>query len=335
VRAGCGGGRGGPGAAVIGRLPAAYDAKEGHLADGQRALRAWLVNRLGVTKGQAGRYRALARLAVDRAVLWSALRKKAVARSVALQLALWTWHIPAEFPRQAETILVAAAQAGARLRELAAIYAEIRGRTASPGPGDGPDPRLDRSLAPETTMDGAGVLRGDLTPECAAMVAAVLDALATRQPGGDLRTRPQRYYDALEEAMRRLLASNLLPARAGQPAKALVHIGFPGLAQLEQGSVLQDTWITGYRARWAAQRAAVSVTPGDGGAWLDGDAALGHRVRRDAHPGRRRRHRPRSDRAADHLLRAIRPHPRPRPPRPRPPQRRPRQRRRTVRALAR
>jgi len=53
----------------------------------------------------------------------------------------------------------------------------------------------------DTTIDGAGVLRGDLTPECAAMVQAVLDALAAPDGGGDPRTRPQRYHDALEEAI--------------------------------------------------------------------------------------------------------------------------------------
>jgi hypothetical protein len=37
--------------------------------------------------------------------------------------------------------------------------------------------------------------------------------------------------------------------------------------------VLQDKWIGEYRARWAAARAAASVGPSDGGAWLDGDAA--------------------------------------------------------------
>ncbi|HTX29359.1 MAG TPA: DUF222 domain-containing protein [Streptosporangiaceae bacterium] len=260
-------------AAAIGRLLAAYDAKDGHLADGQRTLRAWLVNTMGVTKGQAAQYRALVKLALDHAVLCSALRTKALVKSVALQLAQWTQNIPAEFRRQTEEILVAAAQAGARLHELAAIYAEIRSRTAPPDPDDDKDPRLDRGLSLDLTMDGAGVLRGDLTPECAAMVTAVLDALSTPQPGGDLRTQPQRYHDALEEAMRRLLASNLLPARAGQPTKALVHIGLPDLIQLDTDSVLQDTWIAAYRARWAAHRAAASVTPGDGGAWLEGDAA--------------------------------------------------------------
>ena len=92
------------------------------------------------------------------------------------------------------------------------------------------------------------------------------------QGGGDLRTRPQRYHDALAEA-RRLLASDLLPKRAGQPVKALVRISFVELCEMDAGSVLQDKWMTEYRAQWAAQRAAASVTTGDGGAWMEGDAA--------------------------------------------------------------
>ncbi|HEV2259714.1 MAG TPA: hypothetical protein VGS06_41930 [Streptosporangiaceae bacterium] len=61
--------------------------------------------------------------------------------------------------------------------------------------------------------------------------------------------------------MRRLLYSNLLPKRAGQPVKALVHIGFPDLLAMDQDSVLQDRWIGEYRARWAAHRAAASGGP--------------------------------------------------------------------------
>jgi hypothetical protein len=162
---------------------------------------------------------------------------------------------------------VIAARAGADLRALAALCAAIRERIASPDPDDDPDddPRRDRAVSLDTTIDGAGVLRGDLTPECAAMVTAVLDALSAPEGGGDLRTRPQRYHDALAEAMRRLLASNLLPRRAGQPVKALAHIHFTELLAMEQDSVLQDTWITAYRAQWAARRAAASVGPGDGG----------------------------------------------------------------------
>ncbi len=258
-------------AAALGRLLAAFDAKDGHLGDGHKTLRAWAVHVLGVTRGQAGEYLALRGLARDHAVLRAALREKAITKSLALQLARWTNAIPAGFRAEAEQILVTAALAGARLRELAAIYAEIRSHTAPPDP-DGPDPHLDRSLSLDLTLDGAGLLRGDLSPECAAMVTAVLDALSAPAPG-DLRTRPERYHDALKEAMRRLLAANLVPARAGQPTRALVHIGLPDLLAMDQDSVLQDTWIAAYRARWAAARAAASVGPGDGGAWLDGDAA--------------------------------------------------------------
>jgi hypothetical protein len=73
--------------------------------------------------------------------------------------------------------------------------------------------------------------------------------------------------------MRRLLASDLLPQRAGQPVKALVHISFADLCQMDADAAIQDKWIEQYRARWAAYRAAASVGTGDGGAWLDGDAA--------------------------------------------------------------
>jgi len=105
------------------------------------------------------------------------------------------------------------------------------------------------------------------------MVQAVLDALSAPEGRGDLRTRPQRYHDALAEAMKRLLASDLLPQRAGQPARALVHVYFVELREMDAGSALQDKWIAEYRAQWAAHRAAASVSTGDGGAWLEGDAA--------------------------------------------------------------
>jgi Domain of unknown function (DUF222) len=48
------------------------------------------------------------------------------------------------------------------------------------------------------------VLTGDLTPECAAVVGAVLDALSAPAGAEDDRTREQRYHDALQEAMRQL-----------------------------------------------------------------------------------------------------------------------------------
>ena len=140
-----------------------------------------------------------------------------------------------------------------------------------------------------TTFQGAGVLHGDLTPECAAVVSAVLDALSAPAGAEDDRTRDQRYHDALPEAMRRLVAAGLLPERAGQPVKVWAYISLADLLRLDGNSALQEQWTAQVRAQWAAHRAAASETGGDGGAWLDGDAAEGDRVRRGDGPDRHRR----------------------------------------------
>ena len=52
-----------------------------------------------------------------------------------------------------------------------------------------------------------------------------------------------------------------------------MHVSFADLCALDENSGIQDKWIAEYRGRWAAQRAAASVSTGDGGAWLDGAAA--------------------------------------------------------------
>jgi hypothetical protein len=125
----------------------------------------------------------------------------------------------------------------------------------------------------ETTFEGAGVLAGDLTPECAAVVGAVLDALSAPAGAEDTRTHEQRYHDALQEAMRRLVAAGLLPERAGQPVKAVLHVSLAELRGWDGDSLLEAEWVTGVQARWAARRAGASVGGSDGGAWLSGDAA--------------------------------------------------------------
>ena len=193
------------GAALRGRLLEVFDTQDGHLADGQRTTRTWLIHSLRVTRGQAAEHQAVQALARGHRVLHAALAEGWVlTKSEALQLARWTRTIPDQYRAAAEDILAAAARAGVDLRGLAAICAEIRACTAQRDPDDDNDKHLDRGLSLGTTFEGAGVVHGDLTPECAAMVQAVLDALSAPQGGGDLRTRPERYHDALAEAMRRL-----------------------------------------------------------------------------------------------------------------------------------
>jgi hypothetical protein len=90
---------------------------------------------LEVTRGQAGEHKAVQALAQGHALLLAGLREgHVITKSVALQLATWTCGIPGEFRAQAEEIVVAAARAGAGLRELAAICAEIRYPPPRPTP---------------------------------------------------------------------------------------------------------------------------------------------------------------------------------------------------------
>ena len=104
-------------------------------------------------------------------------------------------------------------------------------------------------------------------------MGTVLDALSAPAGAEDTRTHAERCHDALQEAMRRLAASDLLPERAGQPVKAWVHISLADLMALEGSSALLEEWTSRVRAAWAAHRAEASAAGSDGGAWLDGDAA--------------------------------------------------------------
>jgi len=74
--------------------------------------------------------------------------------------------------------------------------------------------------------------------------------------------------------MRRLLAADLVPERAGQPVKALVHVSLADLMRLDGSSALLEEWSAQVRAQWAGRRAAASQGGSDGGAWMDGDTAV-------------------------------------------------------------
>src|SRR5579859_7807992 len=60
-------------AAVRGRLLVVFHAQDGHLADGQRNTRSWLIHTTGVTRGQAGEHQAVQAIARDHPALHAAL----------------------------------------------------------------------------------------------------------------------------------------------------------------------------------------------------------------------------------------------------------------------
>jgi Domain of unknown function (DUF222) len=258
------------------RILAAFTAGQGYCDDADYSPTSWLIHRTRITKGAARGHLAWARCDTAHPQVVAALAEGTVlTESMARTICGWTDKLPADCRATADDILICAARAGARKEDLAGLAAEIYARSLTDEQDDG-DSQLnfeDRKVRVETTFGGAGVVTGDLTPECAAVVTAVLDALSAPAGAQDTRTREQRYHDGLEDAMRRLVASGLLPERAGQPVKLWGHISLAELRALDDGSVLQEQWIGEMTIRWAARRAAASQTGSDGAAWLTGKAA--------------------------------------------------------------
>src|SRR5436190_1717968 len=107
---------------------------------------------------------------------------------------------------RAAAVLTAARAADLGLEELAGLFGQMYERARGDLPDEDPNRDFaDRSVKLATTFGGAGVIHGDLTPECAEMVGRVLDALSAPAGAEDDRSRDQRYHDALQEAMRRLM----------------------------------------------------------------------------------------------------------------------------------
>jgi hypothetical protein len=256
------------------RILAAFTAGQGYSEDADYSPASWLIHRTRITKGAARGHVSWARRAATNPQVVMALAEGTVlTESMARTICEWTDKLPADCRGAADEILVAAARVGAHQRDLAELAAEIYARSL-PDTEDDPEPDFeDRQVRVETTFAGAGVISGDLTPECAAVVIAVLESLSAPRGAEDTRTREQRYHDALEDAMRRLVASGLLPERAGQPVRVWAHVSLAELRALDDGSVLQQEWIGEMAVRWAVRRAAASVTGSDGAAWLDGKSA--------------------------------------------------------------
>jgi hypothetical protein len=255
----------------------AFASGQGCAEDADYSPRAWLVHRTRITRGAAAFHMKWARRAAAHPVVAAALAEAAVSESWARVICGLTDRLPAEDRDAADAILIEAARGDATLADLLGLGETMYEMSKSRTPDDGDDPERmfeDRSVRLIRTFQGAGVLTGDLTPECAAAVGKVLDALSAPAGPEDTRTQEQRCHDALEDAMHRLVAADMVPARAGQPTKILAHIALLDLIELDADSVLMTEWTARVRQRWAAARAMASENGGgDGGVWLEGGAA--------------------------------------------------------------
>ena len=189
----------------------AFTIGKGYSADADYSARAWLMHRTGITRGAAASHTAWANRAGTHPQVVAALAAGDLSESYGRVICQWTDKLPEKFREESDELLVAAAAAGLGLADLSALFAEMYERARADLPDEDPARAFaDRGVRLETTFQGAGVLTGDLTPECAAVVGAVLDALSA--PAGDGR-RP----DPGAALSRRAGRGDAPPGR-GQPA---------------------------------------------------------------------------------------------------------------------
>jgi hypothetical protein len=168
----------------------AFSAGQGYADDADYSARSWLIHQTHIIRGAAVGHTAWAKRVATHPQVLAALAAGQLSESVGRLICLWTGKLPEKFREESDEFLVAAAEAGLGLEELAAMAAEMYERAR----GDLPDEDTDRDFADRavrlaTTFGGAGVVHGDLTPECAEVVGRVLDALAAPAGKEDGRTR--------------------------------------------------------------------------------------------------------------------------------------------------
>ncbi len=200
----------------------------------------------------------------ERPLLGQALAAGEITDSVAFTIAERTRKLPAQLRAETDRILLEAAAAGASVDDLDTIAACAveRWRQQQPDPDTPDDGFDDRSVQLGVTFGGAAVIRGNLTPECATAVRAVLDALGKKAGPEDNRTEGKRFHDALQMGCTLLLRARLVPDRAGADTQAVD----PHPAVAAEGNArsrrLEDTWIRarlgedGYLTGDGAQTAA-------------------------------------------------------------------------------
>ena len=173
----------------------AFDADGGYAEDGQGTSRAWLRWQTRVTGGAAAGAVGWMRRLRAHPVVRGALRAGEISESWGRQICAWTDLLPESARQDADAILLAAAAGGAELADLASLVEQMRGRLARPDHDSGDDGFDDRRVRLAATIGGAGRLDGDLTPGCAAALAAVLEALGKKAGPEDTRTQGQRWHD--------------------------------------------------------------------------------------------------------------------------------------------
>jgi hypothetical protein len=220
---------------------AAFTISRGFEDDAAGGPRSWLRWQTRITNATASDAVGWTQRLADHPAVAGALAAGEVSVSWARKICWWSDRLPQDSRAEADQILLDAAAGGAGLRDLAGLAEEIYRRTAPPDTDGGPDGFDSRKVRLLTHFRGAGQLDGDLTPDCAAALRAVLDSLSAKAGPEDIRTAAQREHDALAEACHRLIVGGL-PDRAGQPTQIQLHMTLEQLLGLDGADSAAADW---------------------------------------------------------------------------------------------
>jgi hypothetical protein len=228
------------------RFVSRFDAGDCHDSDGYQTTASWLGWRTKVVLA-----RARAEVKQARAMtgghpgLVAAMAAGELSPSWAAGIAGWTGKLPAEIRAETDRILVEAAGAGADYGDLKIIAtaASEAYRGQHPDPDDGDAGFGERWVRVDTTLDGAGRITGDLTPECAAAVQAVLEALGKKRGKEDDRTPAQRLHDGLQEGCELLIRAKMVPDRAGADTRVDVHMALSQLRAMPGAPAVEEAFL--------------------------------------------------------------------------------------------
>ena len=240
-----------------------FGALDAHDADGYASSSAWLAAMTKMTGPDAkAAVRQMRQLGV-RPHLDAALARGQISESWAGEITGWLKKLPVELRDETEKILAEAAAAGASLEDLATITAHAlkqwQAQHPDPDEDDGFD---DRYVQVGVTFGGAACIKGNLTPECAEAVRAVLESLGKKGGGEDTRTEGQRFHDALQLGCELLIRARMVPDRAGADTQVIAHIplsqlrAMPGASELEDACIRAMLGEAGYLTGNDAQAAA-------------------------------------------------------------------------------
>jgi len=227
------------------RILSVFSAQGGFTGDGHGGPHPWLVAQTRVTARAASGAMGWVHRLRAHPLTGAALAGGVISESWARKVCEWAGMLPSVLRDAGEQILLDAAAGGADLSDLAGMAEDMLSRCAAPDSDSEREAARFRARFFRLTrlFQGHGRADGDLTPECLAAVQEVLDTLGRKAGPEDDRSAGQRRHDALEEAMRLLLASGCLPERAGQPAQIQLQMTLDELLSMPGAAGAARAWL--------------------------------------------------------------------------------------------